>query len=344
MNKKIVALAVAAAFAIPAAASAQTTLFGQFKYEVGFIDDGNDSNLVHSSRGTRLGIRGAEDLGGGLQGIYRFQSGFANVNQGLTSTSFNLDEEAWVGLQGGFGRLLVGRSDTAVKNASKPFRAFTDTLADTQNRPFGFQRAEGIHYTTPNFGGATVGLTIEPNGNETDVYYAANVIYNQGPLFVSAAVEGTPSDPAAVVPITETQIVNGELQEVVVGERAVATYAVGEIGVDETNWQIGVSWDFGPGDIGVLYQARNDGDDDVITIPVNYKVLPNVNLRAAVQYVDLDGGDDFTSFAVGAQYMLSGRTELFANIWDDDWVGATRGGNVNASDDTHFGVGVRHSF
>jgi hypothetical protein len=39
MNKKIVALAVAAAFAVPVAASAQTTLFGQFKYEVGYIDD-----------------------------------------------------------------------------------------------------------------------------------------------------------------------------------------------------------------------------------------------------------------------------------------------------------------
>jgi hypothetical protein len=40
MNKKIVALAVAAAFAVPVAASAQTTLFGQFKYEVGYIDGG----------------------------------------------------------------------------------------------------------------------------------------------------------------------------------------------------------------------------------------------------------------------------------------------------------------
>lgn len=313
MNKKIVALAVAAAFAIPAAASAQTTLYGQFKYEVGFIDDGNDSNLVHSSRGTRLGVRGAEDLGGGLQGIFRFQNNFSQVNGGLTSTRFNLNEEAWVGLQGGFGRLLIGRSDSAVKNASKPFRAFTDTLADVNNRPGGWQRAEGLHYTTPNFGGATIGLTIEPNGVETDVYYAANVIYDMGPLNLHAAAEGSPDDP---------------------------TYAVGDIGVDETNYQVGASYDFGAGDIGVLYQARNDADDDVITIPVNYKVLPNVNLRAAVQYIDLDAGDDFTNYALGAQYMLSGRTELYANVWSDDFAGPTPGG----ADETHFGLGVRHAF
>jgi predicted porin len=44
MNKKIVALAVAAAFAVPAAASANTTLFGQFKYEVGYVEGANLRN------------------------------------------------------------------------------------------------------------------------------------------------------------------------------------------------------------------------------------------------------------------------------------------------------------
>lgn len=314
MNKKIVALAVAAAFAIPAAASAQTTLYGQFKYEVGYIDDGNDSNLVHSTKGTRIGVRGAEDLGGGLQGIFRLQGSFAGVNTSLAANDWTMNEEAWVGLQGGFGRLLVGRSDSAVKNASKPFRIFGDTLADTNNRPGGWQRAEGIHYTTPNFGGVTVGATIEPNGVETDAYFALNAIYKNGPMFVSAAYEASPDD---------------------------GTYAVGEIGPDESNYQFGASWNFGPGDVGVLYQARNDGDDTVLVVPVNFKVLPSVNLRAALQYYDEDEtGDDFTNYALGAQYMLSSRTEIFANLWSDDRAGSTPLG----ADEMHFGAGVRHAF
>jgi predicted porin len=107
MNKKIVALAVAAAFAVPVAASAQTTLFGQVKYEVGYIDSNNaalgldsDSSFVHSYKGTRLGVRGSEDLGGGTSAIYRFQAGFGGVNDPMQNNTFRLSEENWVGLRG----------------------------------------------------------------------------------------------------------------------------------------------------------------------------------------------------------------------------------------------------
>lgn len=313
MNKKLIAVAVAAAFAVPAIAAADTTLYGQVKYEVGYIDDGDNSNLVHSTRGTRLGVRGSEDLGGGMKGIFRLQGDFSGVNTPLKDQSWNMDEEAWVGLQGGFGKLLLGRSDSAVKNASKPFRIFGDTLADTQNRPNGWQRAEGIHYTTPSFGGLTIGATIEPNGAKSDVYAALNAIYKAGPLFVSAAVE-TSDD--------------------------TGTYAVGDIGPDETNYQLGTSYNFGSGDIGALYQTRNDGDTDVFIVPVKFKVSPAVNLRAAVKFVDPDGGDDFTNFAIGAQYNLSKRTEAFVNVWVDDAPGQT----ANGADETHLGLGVRHSF
>ena len=313
MNKKLIAVAVAAAFAVPAIAAADTTLFGQVKYEVGYIDDGDNSNLVHSTRGTRLGVRGSEDLGGGLKGIFRLQGDFSGVNTPFKDQSWTMDEEAWVGLQGGFGKLMLGRSDTAVKNASKPFRIFGDSLADTQNRPNGWQRGEGIHYTTPAFGGLTIGATIEPNGAETDVYLALNAIYKTGPLFVSAAVE-TSDD--------------------------TGTYAVGDIGPDETNYQIGASYNFGSGNIGALFQARNDGDTNVVVVPVNFKVSPAVNLRAAVKFVDPDAGDSFNNFALGAQYNLSKRTEAFVSVWVDDAPGQTAKG----ADETHLGLGVRHSF
>ena len=340
MNKKIVALAVAAAFAIPAAASAQTTLFGQFKYEVGAVENlDGDRGAVHSSIGTRLGIRGAEDLGGGLQGIYRFQSGFAQVNEGFgnrdvpadeiaegldvtVGQSFNLDEEAWVGLQGGFGRVLLGRSDTAFKQASIPFRAFTDTLADLSTRPASFGRAEGVHYVTPSFGGFTVAATVEPNGNEFDTYWSLAGIYRQGPLFVSAAVEDAP----------DTGLYQG-------GGKAIVP--------DNTNWQIGASYTWQDLTFGVLYQDIDDVAE-WITIPVTYAVTPNITLRAAAQYrdPDADGADDGTNFAVGAQYNFSSRTELFANVWADDFEGVTPNGGVGggAADKTHFGVGMRHSF
>ena len=336
MNKKIVALAVAAAFAIPAAASAQTTLFGQFKYEVGAIENlEGDRGAVHSSIGTRLGVRGAEDLGGGMQAIYRFQGNFNNVNTSLGGTTYGMNEEAWVGLQGGFGRVLLGRSDTAFKQANIPFRAFSDTLADLSTRPASFGRAEGVHYVTPSFGGFTVAATVEPNGNEFDSYWSLAGIYRQGPLFVSAAVEGTP-----------------DAEDILVGDTVVEDYFLYQgggkvIGPDSTNWQIGASYTWNDLTFGVLYQ---DIDDiaEWITIPVTYAVTPNITLRAAAQYRDPDDddADDGTNFAIGAQYNFSSRTELFANVWADDFEGVTPNGGVGggAADKTHFGVGMRHSF
>ena len=341
MNKKIVALAVAAAFAIPAAASAQTTLFGQFKYEVGAIENlEGDRGAVHSSIGTRLGVRGAEDLGGGMQAIYRFQGNFNNVNTSLGGTTYGMNEEAWVGLQGGFGRVLLGRSDTAFKQANIPFRAFSDTLADLSTRPASFGRAEGVHYVTPSFGGFTVAATVEPNGAEFDSYWSLAGIYRQGPLFVSAAVEGAP-DTSDFYP---NEGLNTTLYQG--GGKAVVA--------DGTNWQVGASYTWNDLTFGVLYQDIDDVAE-WITIPVSYAVTPNITLRAAAQYRDpeADGADDGTNFGLGAQYNFSSRTELFANVWADDFTAnetpaeggpVTPGALGGAADKTHFGVGLRHSF
>jgi len=323
MNKKIVALAVAAAFAIPAAAAAQTTLFGQFKYEVGYIDDGNDSNFVHSTRGTRIGIHGSEDLGGGVTGIFRFQGGLhTSPNDGMGNQTWRMNEENWVGVRGGFGTLQLGRSDTAIKKTGgNQFRFFVDSLAETSLSPGGAQgqRAEGIHYTTPNLGGFTGYLTLEPNGVKTDTYWAVGAAYQAGPFWVGGAAEGSPDD---------------------------GTFAAAAIGPDETNYQLGAKWNFGQGEVGLLWQARNDADDNIYLLPVRYNLNPNVSLRAAVKHVDPDVGDSWTNYGVGASYNFSRRTEAFTHLWLDDEVRGVpgTGETFGGADEVHFSVGVRHSF
>ena len=322
MNKKILAVAVAAAFAVPAIAAADTTLFGQVKYEVGYIDvlneDGSsDNNFVHSTKGTRLGVRGSEDLGGGISAIFRFQGGLGGVNRGMSNTDWTMNEENWVGLRGGFGTLQFGRSDTAMKKTGgNHFRAFTDTLAEPALIPGRTARADGIHYSTPNFGGFTGFVTLEPNGVKTDTYWGLGGTYSAGPLLVTAAYEKSPDT---------------------------GTFQAGT--TDESNYQVGAKYNFGQGDVGLLYQALNDGDDDVFLVPVNFKVTPQVNLRFAAKHTSPDVGDSFTNFGIGAQYNLSSRTEAFVNVWADDAVGQTSAGAGAVSDDsTQLGFGLRHSF
>ena len=324
MNKKIVALAVAAAFAIPAAASAQTTLFGQFKYEVGAIEDGEDRNAVHSTLGTRLGVRGSEDLGGGMSAIFRFQGSPGGANQPLGSSSWEFNEENWVGLQGAFGTIQLGRSDTAFKKGQTRFRVFPDSLADQTTRPASFGRAEGVHYSSPSFNGVTVNATVEPNGNEFDSYWALGVNYVAGPLFVGAAVESA----------DDTGLYQGGGKDIL---------------DDNTNWQIGANYTWNDLTVGVLYQDIDDLSEWV-TVPVTYQ-LGNVQLRATLQYRDNDtndelgelSGEDDWNYALGVGYNFSPRTEAFAHVWYDGDAGL-RSTQQGALDETQFGLGLRHSF
>ena len=347
MNKKIVALAVAAAFAIPAAASAQTTLFGQFKYEVGLIeapavaDGGNgERNAVHSSIGTRLGVMGSEDLGGGMSAIFRFQGSPGGANDPLSGKSWAFNEENWVGLRGGFGTVQLGRSDTAFKKGHTRFRVFPDSLADLNNRPASFGRVEGVHYSSPNFGGATINASLEPNGAELDTYWALGVNYVAGPLFVGAAVESAPD--------TGTY---GNTANRGGGPT---------IAADGTNWQVGASYKWNDLTVGLLYQDIDTNPaapglqllgaavpGTYITLPVTYN-LGNVGLRAAIQHRDPDqaGLSSALNYALGASYNFSSRTEAFVHLWYDD----ERRAMVDpapfgaAAEEVQFGLGLRHSF
>ena len=365
MQKKILAMAVAGAFAAaPALASADdsVTLFGQVKYEVGAVDgasaaDGGSTNrdMVHSGVGTRIGVRGSEDLGGGITGLFRIQGNLAgqgNLFNDPNTGAFDFNEEVWVGIDGNFGQVRLGQSDSAMKNAMKPFRAFTDTLADSATRPGrvavagqttdSWTRQDGIHYQSPDFAGFTFGATLNPTGAETDAYYSLNAIYEMGPMQFSGAYETQ----------TSTSDGYGDLDNVRMHQ-------------DIDSWHAGFSFDFGQGDVGVKYHLW-DGDSgapgmfddnklEQVVVPANFRVTDQINLRAAIQYNSWDDGEtlvdeesSWTNVAFGAQYHFSNRTEAFVNIWNDGVSGvtATNGGaGLGLSDDgTHVGVGLRHSF
>jgi len=127
MNKKLMALAVAGAFGVPAAAVAQVEIYGRANV---FVDSyqatgATAANSDFKSRtrvndqGSRLGFRGREDLGGGLRAVYQIESG-VNLDTGSNQTSVNggptnsstatlATRDSFVGLEGGWGRVLLGR-------------------------------------------------------------------------------------------------------------------------------------------------------------------------------------------------------------------------------------------
>jgi predicted porin len=146
MKKSLIALAVAGAFSGSAFAQSTVTLFGIVDTGFGYFKgDGNGNQKVMRNSGlnsSRFGMRGSEDLGGGLKANFWAEWG-SNTDDGSgqgTNTNnqasgngpaagggqgFTFNRRMFVGLSGGFGEFRLGRDYTPI------------FLQITSNDPFG---------------------------------------------------------------------------------------------------------------------------------------------------------------------------------------------------------------
>jgi predicted porin len=192
MKKSLLVLAVAAAVPVLAQAQTNVTLYGRVDASVGSETRGNGAGSAVSllsgvQSSNRWGVRGSEDLGGGLKAIFNLEGGFdADVGRGFaqasqatgvsnlsggvalgsTATSANtsggLDfrRRSVVGLEGGFGTLVFGRDYDPL------FRVLlaSDTLGlghynnvhTIFTTGYGVRIDNGLHYVTPSLGGFVV--------------------------------------------------------------------------------------------------------------------------------------------------------------------------------------------
>src|SRR6478735_8029481 len=115
MKKTLIAGAALATLAGSAQAQSNVTLYGltYTNSQITGTGAGGHSNWQMTSGGvqySRWGLRGAEDLGGGLQAIFTLENGF-NLNNGqLSSANRIFNRLAYVGVSSrDFGSLTLGR-------------------------------------------------------------------------------------------------------------------------------------------------------------------------------------------------------------------------------------------
>jgi general bacterial porin, GBP family len=183
MKKSLLALAVFGAFAGAASAQSSVTLYGIVDVDYQYTDfkrDGassiNGINGGHQA-GSRLGFRGSEALGGGLNAVFTLEAGY-NPDLGTSGQGGRLfGRQIWAGLQGNFGTLVLGRIPTFSSGTGS-----FDMIGDMD--PFitgygiaGFQSSaqsvnatrndNSIMYRTPNFAGFQAGLGYSFNIDST---------------------------------------------------------------------------------------------------------------------------------------------------------------------------------
>lgn len=121
MKKSLIAFAVLGAFAATASAQSSITLYGIVDaaavYKTNQTASGGTASMDAGQLATsRWGIKGSEDLGGGmkanfnLEGTLANDTGAAGGTFGAAATSNLFDRSAWVGLSGDFGTVTAGRN------------------------------------------------------------------------------------------------------------------------------------------------------------------------------------------------------------------------------------------
>ncbi len=331
MKKSLIALAIAGVVSAPAfAATSNVDVYGKLHVSVSLFDDqpsGINSTQI-SSNASRVGIKGAEDLGGGLAAIWQIESG-VNLDEANGKIA---NRNTFVGLKGGFGTVMIGNYDTPLKSIGRQIDLFGDTLADSRNvTGFGSDtRAKNsVTYNTPNFSGFGLSGQYATSQDSTsggdlndDSAWSLNGTYNNGPLFLGLGYG------------------DGDALE--------------NAGVDN-QWRAAVGYNFGNfklvGQYDKLDAESGFADYDAWLVGGAY-TMGNMVLKANYMKGDLDNwSDDPKQWTVGADYNLSKRTMVYALYADGKHIvlgsgagGSDQIGGATGDDISAISLGVVHSF
>ena len=346
--KKLVTLAVLATIAASASAQSTVTLFGVLDVAARSVKNGDTSQKSLSSGGinsSRLGVRGSEDLGGGLSANFWLEHGF-NADSGSLSDSTRFwNRRSTVGLAGGFGELRLGRDFTPSYTGFSEFDVFGDngvaaggkfldklgTTVDTNTRADNL-----VSYFLPRNLGGFYGQVAVATGEGTSgkKYTGGRVGYKTTALNLSLA-------------LGQTEV----------------TALAGAAGEDKYKTMVlGASYDLGVVQLSGYYDQKKYADLKLATynigasVPLGLGAL-RVGYTAANASGALNGAsiasNDAKQFAVGYVYNLSKRTAVYgtvARVSNDNAAAYLVGSSPalaspnTGKDSTGYELGLRHAF
>jgi predicted porin len=346
MKKTAIALACIASTAATFAAaqgSNPVTLYGRMNVSFENIkpESGVSRNTVQDN-GSRLGVRGKEDLGGGLSAIFQIESRIRG-DQGGTGLA---TRDSWVGLQGGWGTFKMGRLTSptyfttadAISNHNHDTGTTSDALFYALGAFGDVRNNNTIYYSTPSMSGFTLetAYSVLTEGTNRPRHLDIAVSYDKGPLHLGAG-------------FVETRKYNG---------------SVFAANVDKANAVVGAfSYNFGGFVLGALAQRDKHtalGGANLLAagtykrtsfrvsgmIPVGSHEF-HANLGRAGKIGNI-ANTEGTQWTLAYNYNLSKRTKVFAQLGEIDNKAAApyslAGTNAAGKDERTIGGGIRHNF
>jgi len=355
MNKKLIAIGIAAALALPmAAAQAGVEVYGKARVSVDFNNNGDDntgqekSNMSVSSNASRVGLKGDEDLGDGMTAVFLFENP-VNFDTGAWGSAAGSARQSYVGLAGGFGTVLAGRLDTPYKSSTNSWDPFIDTKADYNNIMNGPRVSNTLAYVTNNMNGFKAALAyVMPSVSsgsdalpmtktakkQSAIDLGAN--YDNGPLGVAFAYEVLTKSGSTKTGASEPD--------------------------DATFWKLGAKYMIMDAtSLALIYENQDVGgtvkDHNNIYFAASHK-MGDTTLKLAYTKADKWGGitkSGADMISVGVSQALSKNTEVYALYSqisnEDNAAYGLTGGPASvtkasgvASDPSVLSIGINHNF
>lgn len=202
MKMRIIALAIGGLVASPAIAQTANpvTLYGLVFGTLESVEaKGGSAPVSRRSRvedhSSRLGVRGTEDLGGGLKAFFQLETAFRIDSNNTTFAARN----SGVGFNGPWGSVLMGRWDSPYKFAGYPadpwnlltLAGYWNTVQDNGN--FGRRSQNVVQYWMPTIAGFTARVAATSNEGKTSTVdprdVSAMIGFSRGPLVINVAWE-----------------------------------------------------------------------------------------------------------------------------------------------------------
>jgi len=313
------------------------TLYGVIDAGLIYVHNanGNQKQVGTSSgnlSGDRWGLKGQEDLGGGLKAIFQLENGF-DVNTGkLNQGGREFGRQAFVGLTADkYGTVTLGRQyDPLVDmvqgiTGDNYWASIVGTPGDVDNYDNSSRVNNAVKYVSPNYAGLQFeGMYGFSNGAGTTGQgqtWSGAVAYNNGPLGLAAgyyytsnpsagrtAAAGSTWNSPSSDSIFDSPINNGYSSAHSIGiARAAAQYAIGPVtfGASYSNAK------YRPDGFSAFTSTETY---NVGSAFVNYQVTPAFLVGTGYTYEKASGdtGAHYNQVGIGADYTLSKRTDFYA--------------------------------
>ncbi|WP_019451373.1 porin [Cupriavidus sp. BIS7] len=335
MKMKLFAAAVAALAAGGAYAQSSVTLYGVVDAGVEYSNHAQTSSSSHDvvrlnsggMSGSRWGLRGVEDLGGGLKGIFVLESGF-NIDTGTSGQGNRLfGRQAFVGMGSQYGQLTLGRHQTPFYDFGLAYdpMAISSNYSITAQAPEFQSRADNSIKYIGTFGGLTGSLLYSTGTNtgatSASVYQGINGEvpgnYHLGrEMSASLSYTGGPFSVGAIYDETNAGIAAADGAKIRRASVA-GTYAFGPAKVF-AGYRYAHAFDGAvlPGGINTVDGANKIANvSNLYWLGMGYQLTPALSLTGAAYFQDFrNTGADPWSFVVSTDYAFSKRTDAYFNL------------------------------